>query len=77
MITVFGIVRVSFTFTFLFIHQGISLEAGHDADDIIITNTVSQARFSGLLIVKNVLDHILGKEEDRILLHPLVQTVKV
>lgn len=68
---------MSFTFTFLFIHQGISLEAGHDADDIIITNTVSQARFSGLLIVKNVLDHILGKEEDRILLHPLVQTVKV
>lgn len=77
MIISFGIMWASFPLKFLLIYQGINLDAGHDADDIIIINSVSQAWFSGLPIVKTVLDPILHHEGDRIRLHPLVTILQV
>lgn len=76
---IFRIMRAScFTFKFLLIHQRINMDAGHNADDIIITKIlVAQAHFSGFLIVKTVLDHILGREGDQLTLHPLVRIVRV
>lgn len=68
--------RASFTFQFLLIHHGINLEAQQDADDIIITSSMAQACFLGLLTVKTVLDHILRHEGNYIMLHPLVQTLE-
>lgn len=46
---IFRVMKASFTFKFMLIHQGINLVAGQDPDNIIITNSVTQARFSGLL----------------------------
>lgn len=55
-----GIMRVSFTFKFMLTHQGANVEAGHDSA-ISISNSVAQARCSGLLTVMTVLDHIFHK----------------
>lgn len=73
---IFRILRASFTFKFLLIHQRINMDAGHNADIIITKILVAQAHFSGFLIVKTVLDHILWRE-DQITLHPLVCIVRV
>lgn len=55
---IFRIMRAGFTFKFLLIRQRINMDAGHNADDTTITKIlVAQARFSGFLIVKTVLDH--------------------
>nr|AFV31137.1 nucleoprotein [Orthomarburgvirus marburgense]AFV31150.1 nucleoprotein [Orthomarburgvirus marburgense]AFV31157.1 nucleoprotein [Orthomarburgvirus marburgense]AFV31171.1 nucleoprotein [Orthomarburgvirus marburgense] len=74
---IFGILRSSFILKFVLIHQGVNLVTGHDAYDSIISNSVGQTRFSGLLIVKTVLEFILQKTDSGVTLHPLVRTSKV
>lgn len=61
-----GIMRVSFTFKFMLTHANV--EAGHDSA-ISISNSVAQARCSGLLTVTTVLDHIFRKEGNQITLY--------
>lgn len=77
MMVIFRLMRTNFLIKFLLIHQGMHMVAGHDANDAVISNSVAQARFSGLLIVKTVLDHILQKTERGVRLHPLARTAKV
>ncbi|ACI28620.1 nucleoprotein [Bundibugyo virus] len=77
MMVIFRLMRTNFLIKFLLIHQGMHMVAGHDANDAVIANSVAQARFSGLLIVKTVLDHILQKTEHGVRLHPLARTAKV
>ncbi|UKR35326.1 nucleoprotein [Cuevavirus lloviuense] len=77
MMVVFRLIRVNFVLKFLLVHQGMHMMAGHDANDAIIANSISQTRFSGLLIVKTVLEHILQKTEAGVQLHPLARTSKV
>nr|WMZ41123.1 nucleocapsid protein [Dehong virus] len=74
---IFSVLRSSFVLKFVLIHQGVNLVTGHDAYDSIISNSVGQTRFSGLLIVKTVLEFILQKTENGVTLHPLVRTSKV
>nr|WEY07045.1 nucleoprotein [Sudan ebolavirus] len=77
MMVIFRLMRTNFLIKFLLIHQGMHMVAGHDANDTVISNSVAQARFSGLLIVKTVLDHILQKTDLGVRLHPLARTAKV
>nr|QAT98503.1 nucleoprotein [Bombali ebolavirus]QOU08477.1 nucleoprotein [Bombali ebolavirus] len=77
MMVIFRLMRTNFLIKFLLIHQGMHMIAGHDANDAVIANSVAQARFSGLLIVKTVLDHILQKTDRGVRLHPLARTAKV
>nr|ARU80328.1 NP [Reston ebolavirus] len=77
MMVIFRLMRTNFLIKYLLIHQGMHMVAGHDANDAVIANSVAQARFSGLLIVKTVLDHILQKTDQGVRLHPLARTAKV
>lgn len=68
MMVISGIMRASFTFKFMLTHQGANVEAGHNSA-ISISNSVAQARCSGLLTVKTVLHHIFHKEGNQITLY--------